>query len=354
MKIVYVTNDSFMYHCYAIIQVLQKKLDMKVFLLGKNENEEIKKWCSKFDAVFVKRTRYRNPFALFTVLNFLLRLKKLKADMVWFNTLSLYQVIIVKLLFKNFLVNIHDVDPHPENKDYHAKITLWLTHKLIKKQLCPVSRTQAVLFKKLHGIEPKVFRLPIINYYSEIGKCDETPINNDRIRFFFFGSIERYKGIETLLDAAEILEKKNINYSLKIYGRLKYNREVLSQRIKNIKNIIHEDNFIDYRDIHSIYSQNDVLILPYRQVTQCGPLLVGYNENIPAICNDLPGFREYLDDKNSGVLYNGTAEDLAEKMEYFIHNFAEVNRMKNYISSEIKNKFSMDALSGEYISNLKN
>jgi len=354
LKIVYVTHESFIDHSYTIVSGLRKMLDMFVFIQAKEENDEIKKWCEKFGAVFVKRTRYRNPFSLFTELSFLLKIKKLKADNVWFNTLTLYQILIVKFLLKDFLVNIHDVDPHPDSKDYHAKFTQWLTYKLLKKRLCVVSKTQASLFKVLHGFEPKVFRLPIINYYTETGRCDGKPVIDNKVKFFFFGSIEPYKGIETLLDAAEILEKKNIEYCINIYGKLKYNREILSEKIKNLKNIKHENKFIDYRDIHSIYSKNNVLVLPYKQVTQCGPLLIGYSEIVPSVCNDLLGFREYVDDGKSGFFYNGTAKDLANKIEFIILNFAVISEMKNYISSAIKNKLSIDALADEYISNLKN
>jgi glycosyltransferase involved in cell wall biosynthesis len=225
---------------------------------------------------------------------------------------------------------------------------------MLKARICTASRTQAELFKKIHGFEPKVFQLPVINYFTEAGKPEERAAGNDGVRFFFFGSVEPYKGIETLLEAAEILQNKNLKYKISIYGKLKYNREELAERITNIKNVFHSDKFINYREIHSIYINNDVLILPYRQVTQCGPLLIGYNELVTSICSDLPGFREYADDEKSAIFFNGSPVDLAEKIEYIIHNFEKINEMKTYIKSAVFSKFSMKALAEEYISNLKN
>lgn len=353
MKAVYLTHESFIDHSYTIVQELQKRIDMQVFLQAKEETEEIVQWCGKFNAEFIPRKRFRNPLSLIAEYRFFKRIKKINADIVWFNTLSLYQVIIAAFLFKKFLVMVHDVDPHPETKDYNSKITQWITYILLKKKICTASKTQAELFKKMHGFEPLVFQLPVINYFTEAGNPAERSLESNRVRFFFFGSVEPYKGLETLLEAAEILNGKNQDFSINIYGKIKYNHEEMDERIKNIKNIFHEDKFIDYKDIHSIYINNDILILPYRQVTQCGPLLIGYNELVPSICNDLPGFREYADDRKSALFFNGTADDLAGKMDYIIHNFAEVNKMKNYISSAVFARFSMRALADEYISNLK-
>jgi glycosyltransferase involved in cell wall biosynthesis len=353
LKVVYVTHESFIDHSYTIVQELQKKIDLVVFLQAKEETEEIKKWCGKFNAEFVPRKRFRNPLSLIAEYRFFKSIKKIKADNVWFNTLSLYQVIIAKLLFKKFLVMVHDVDPHPETKDYHSNITQWLTYNLLKKKICTASRTQADLFKQMHGFEPLVFQLPVINYFTEVGNPAENKRKNSAVRFFFFGSVEPYKGLETLLSAAELLQSNGIYFSINIYGKLKYNREELTERIKNIENIYHDDNFIDYKDIHSIYINNDILILPYKQVTQCGPLLIGYNELVPSICNDLAGFREYADEGKSALFFNGSADDLAEKMEYIIHNFEAAGIMKKYISDVIFSKFSIQTLAEEYILNLK-
>lgn len=354
MKIAYITHGSFIDHSYTVVSGLRNMLDLRVFIQAKEENEEINSWCKKFDAVFVKRTRYRNPFSFFAELGFLRRIKKLKPDVTWFNTLTLYQIPAALILFKNFLVNIHDVDSHPASRDYHAKLIKWLTYKLLKKRLCVVSRTQADLFKELHGIAPKVFQLPIINYYTEAGKCNEKPVTDNKVKFFFFGSIQPYKGIDILLKAAEILERKNIDCRINIYGKLKYNKEEISQKISKLSNVSHEDKYTDYKEVHSLYAKNDVLILPYTQVTQCGPLLIGYSENVPSICNDLPGFREYVDENKSGFFYDGTAEGLAEKMEYIVHNFQVIKEMEICITTEVKTRFSINALAEEYISNFKN
>ncbi|MEO6691040.1 MAG: glycosyltransferase, partial [Saprospiraceae bacterium] len=113
------------------------------------------------------------------------------------------------------------------------------------------------------------------------------------------------------------------------------------------------NEFIDYKEIHTLYSQNDVIVLPYKQVTQCGPLLIAYSENIPVICNRLEGFTEYVDDGSSGFLFDETAKSLSERMEMIIDNPSLIKDMNEYIRINSFQKFSIASLSQEYLYNLK-
>jgi len=354
MKIVYITNASFLDHGYTIIKELKKKIELPVFIQAKEQNEELQRWCTDLDAVFVKRKRFRNLFSIFSEISFLLSVKKLNPDRIWFNVMSFYQAIIAKFLLKNFIVIIHDVRYHYGNRDYYSFTAPKLNILLYKKRICTTSHSQASLLDKIYGAIPKIFQLPIINYYSEIGNPAEPLISDSKnIQFFFFGSIYRYKGIETLIEAAEILKSRGLEFNLSIFGSLKYNQQLLKTRIDKLGSVKLIDKYIDYKEVHQIFCQNDVLILPYRQVTQCGPLLIGYNELVPSICRDLPGFREYVDDGKSGFLFSGGAIELADKMELVIKNPALLKEMKKYIKTEIFKKYSIENLCKDYIKNLE-
>jgi len=354
LHIIYVTGESYIDHSYTIAKELQKHVKLDIYFFARNRSEETDGFLKKFNAKYVKRTRFRNVLSIFKELGFILRLRKAKADCVWFDTLTIYQVWLVKYLLKDFLVLVHDVEIHPETGDKHGKLSVRLTLEKYRRNICVASETQAAEFEKKTGIRPKVFQLPIIDYYKETGYpvVSETG-ERTGIRFFFFGSVEKYKGLETLLDAAEILNDKGLKYELNIYGKLKYDEERFLERIKVLNNVTLLNKFVDYKEIHKIYSANDVIVLPYKQVTQCGPLLIGYSENTPAIMNDLPGFREYTDDNLSGSIFDGTAAGLAEKMEMLIRNPEKIKEMSRYVSTEIQERFSMSSLAEKYINNFK-
>ncbi|MFI5144240.1 MAG: glycosyltransferase family 4 protein [Ignavibacteria bacterium] len=354
MKVIYVTYDSFLDHSYTIIKELRKNCELKVFMISRDLSDELAEWCKKTDAEFVKRKRFRNPLSMFDSIRLMRRIKK-TGGIVWFNTLSAYPGILARLMLKNFLVMVHDVEYHPDSKDYYSFISLWLAFKILKWKISVASNTQAAIFQSKYGIKPKVFQLPVIDYYKDAAESKNynQKSSGSMVKFFFFGSIEPYKGIEILLDAAEVLEKKNIDFKLNIYGKLKYSDSILSNRINNLKNVTLYNRYVDYKNVHTVYCENDILILPYKQVTQCGPLLIGYSEGVPSICNDLEGFREYVVEGRSGEFFNGTASNLAEKMEGFINNKRKITEMSEFIMSEIYNKFSMESLVNEYIENFK-
>jgi glycosyltransferase involved in cell wall biosynthesis len=352
LKIVYVTSESYIDHSFTIASELRKHTDLAVFLQGKEKSPEIENWCSKLSAIFIKRMRFRNPLSFFGELRFILRVKKLNADAVWFNTLTVYQLCFVKILIGRFLVTVHDVEIHPGGGG-HGNIALKMTLKFARRNVCVVSKTQAELFKSYYGFEPKVFQLPIIDYYREISDNSGEKEPSGKIRFFFFGSIEPYKGIEILLDAAEILEAEAIDFSLNIYGKIKYGGENLIKRLKSLKKVTLYGGFVNYNEVHKIYSQNDVLVLPYRQVTQCGPLLIGFDELVPVVCSDLDGFREYIEDGASGIIFSGTAQDLAGKMRLFIDNPGLMSEIRDNIKKSAYKKFLISNLRKSYLENLQ-
>jgi len=353
MKIVYITNESYLDHSYTVAKELGKIENLIVYMLAKEGNEEILKWCSKLNATFVKRKRYRNPFSFFAELKFIRSVKKHKADCVWFNTLNFYQLLLVKLFLKRFLVMVHDVEFHPELNDPFAAFSVKLTFALLKKKLCTASETQSSIYEKKYGFKPLVFQLPIIDYFSDISvpKAPEKR-SSDTLRFFFFGSIKRYKGIEMLIEAAEILESRKVKFEVNIYGKFRYEAGDLIGRLNKLRNVKLQNEFIRFDEISGIYSMNDIIILPYKHVTQCGPLLIGFNELVPSICSDLPGFREYVEEGKSGLIFDNSAQGLADKMMLLINNRKLTGKMKEFIKEETFRKYSMKNLLDRYIKNL--
>jgi glycosyltransferase involved in cell wall biosynthesis len=359
MKVLFVTTESLMDHSFTMICELRKHVEHDVIFTAKELSPENKDFCNTLNAKFVKRTRFKNPLSIFREIKLLRYIKKQNADLVWFNTLSLLQSILLKLFIKRPLINAHDIEFHPEESDYHGILAQKITVRFFKECIAVMSYSQAEIFETKYGFKPYILQLPVIDYYeasARYGQTEQKSIQPDfmhddktAIRFLFFGSILPYKGIERLIKAAGILEKKNLNFELNVYGKIKYNREKLLNKINEIKNINLKDEFIDYKEVYNVYQANDVIIIPYLHVSQCGPLLIGYNQNVPCITSDLPGFREYTDDGKSGLIFNNSAEGLAEKMEELINSPGKIKDMKNYISEKIKPRFAMPALADSYI-----
>lgn len=354
MKIVFITSESMLDHSYTMINELRKAAELDAYILAKSQTAELAEYCRRLGVNFVKRLSFSNPFSLLKEIKFFKKLKSHRADIVWFNRTTFYQTLIVRFFFRNFLINVHDVELHPEEKDYHGIITQKLIFAFFKKHIAVMSKTQQGIFEKKYGFKPYLLQLPVIDYYKEIADhIDPGAGEDNKVKFFFFGSVMPYKGIEKLLEAAEMLAAKYDDFSVGIYGKINYNRQELESRIRANSKITLDNRFIDYKDIATIFSANDVIIIPYIQVSQCGPLLIAYAQNVPVITSSLPGFREYVDDGQSGFMFSGTPEDLFLKMEQFILNRNLLNTMKDYISGEITKKFSMQSLAQSYLNEFR-
>jgi glycosyltransferase involved in cell wall biosynthesis len=359
MKVIFITTESLMDHSYTMITWLRKHIELDVIFIAREETEEIKHFCAALNAKFVKRVRYKNPLSIFKEIKLLRYIKNQKADLVWFNTLTLLQSVLLKFFIRSPLINAHDIEYHPGESDYHGIISQKITFRLFKYCIAVMSITQSSVFEKEYGFKPYVLPLPVIDYYEHVrGKLKPEPgketdgIATHRpnpVRFLFFGSILPYKGIEKLIEAAKILESRGLEFELNIHGKIRYDHEKIMEGIASLKNAKHENSFIDYRDVYSVYAANDVIVIPYIHVSQCGPLMIGYNQNLPCITSSQPGFREYVDDGRSGSIFDNTPESLALKMEEIINNTGSIVEMRNYIQTEIKSRFSMQTLTDIYI-----
>lgn len=326
---------------------------------SKTDTKELSDWCKMLNANFVKRTDYKNPLEIIRDFKLIRTLKKIKGDVILFNTMTLYQTLFAKCFLKNFLIIVHDVEYHPHSKDFYSLITLKLVYKLHLKRICTASKTQSELFKQKYGFYPKLLPFPVTEYFYDMSSDKNINLRKnytqrgEKVKFLFFGTIESYKGIENLLNAAKILYNKNIPFELKICGKINYNEEEIIKQCNEIPSITLSNKYIEYNNIHQLFCENDVLILPYKQVTQCGPLMIAYKEYMPVIVSELAGFREFVDEGCSGLFFDNTPKDLAEQMKVFIEDSQLIEKMKIYIKENIQKRFSIFNLSNDYINELK-
>src|SRR4030095_7246720 len=293
MKLIFVTSESMLDHSYTMIRELRNHVELTSYIIAKEKSEELKDFCRDLNSVFVQRYSFKNPLSMLKERKLFKELKNKNADLIWFDRTTFYQTLLLKNYLKNYLINIHDVDLHPEEKDKHGiwtqklifrseehtselqshrdlhsfptrrssdlllknylknylinihdvdlhpeekdKHGIW-TQKLIFKRhrnrIAVMSRTQAAIFEKLYGIKPFLLQLPIIDYYGVVTPLPKRePKPGDKVKFFFFGSVLPYKGLENLIEAAGILSSKGAEFELNIYGKLKYNEAEFTERI---------------------------------------------------------------------------------------------------------------------------
>lgn len=152
------------------------------------------------------------------------------------------------------------------------------------------------------------------SYKNELSIANNLSDSED-INFIFFGRIEKYKGIEVLLNAYLQLEKKFDNVKLSVWGS--GNIREYTNIIDNIRNIDLQNRFIEDKEIAMLFSRpNSVLVLPYLDATQSGVAPIAIDFMLPIIATDSGGLREQLNDGKIGLFVEANnVEALLNAME---------------------------------------
>jgi glycosyltransferase involved in cell wall biosynthesis len=121
----------------------------------------------------------------------------------------------------------------------------------------------------------------------------------------FFGYIREYKGVDVLLDAWPAVAQARPNARLVVAGdpvQLDQTRRDALQAAATRLGVIHRFAYVPFADVTRYFAAADVLILPYRHVSQSGVLFLALALNLPVVATRVGALPEVLRDGESGLL----------------------------------------------------
>lgn len=152
----------------------------------------------------------------------------------------------------------------------------------------------------------------------------ELKIKDEELIILFFGFIRKYKGLDILLDAMQIIKNEKVNnkpIKLLIAGEFYDDRKLYDEQIERLgikNNLILHTDFIPDNEVRNYFCAADVVIQPYRNATQSGVIPVAYHYEVPMIVTNVGGLPKMVPDNKVGLVAEPTAASLAEKiLEYF-------------------------------------
>ncbi|MDW8307017.1 MAG: glycosyltransferase family 4 protein, partial [Leptospiraceae bacterium] len=137
------------------------------------------------------------------------------------------------------------------------------------------------------------------NLFSE--KFIHQGFNLEReLRLLFFGRILNYKGIDVLIRAYDLMVKKGMNVELTVAGEGRIEdwilREIKRLNINLINRWITEDELLE------ILKGTDIVVAPYKEASQSGPVSIATALGIPVIATKVGGLVEQVLDGINGIL----------------------------------------------------
>ncbi len=228
----------------------------------------------------------------------------------------------INRLFRKEKVCVVNHDPIPHSGDKGTLLlNLFGMQSLYRSADCIVLHSEKFLdfVKMQYGKEKQVQYVPLGPQNVKGRGVPKLNYNPDDINFLFFGRIEKYKGIEVLLKAYQKTKEQYSNTSLSIVGNGDFSSySSLAAKLKDctvVNQWIADEEVGDY-----FLGNNLVLVLPYLDATQSGPVLIAYQYGIPAIVSDTGGLKAQVNEKTGLLVEAGNVDSLAEAMLKVCHN----------------------------------
>lgn len=170
-------------------------------------------------------------------------------------------------------------------------------------------------------------------------------MGENKITFAVVGPVIEIKAQDIYIDAIKQLSNDEMDktrfYIIGFYDNGEYASRIIEEA-KSLENIVITGN-LTREEMDNIYSEIDIVVCPSREETMSIVLTESMMYGKPCIGSDNTGMADYIDDGVNGfVCRTEDAEDLCEKMRYFIHNPERINEMGQEARKVYEEYFTMD------------
>ena len=175
----------------------------------------------------------------------------------------------------------------------------------------------------------------------------QKPNITDGVRLLFFGRIDSYKGLDLLINSLEELYARgNKNIYLSICGKGPHWQEC-EGLIKSKSQYNLNVRFIENNEIPDIMMSHHFLVLPYRDATQSGPIMIAAKCGLHIIAPDFDCFTSIYNRRNSGLFYQ--PGNIGEALENLLGlNEQDYSEMVN-AAATVGDDYSEDKIGMNYI-----
>ena len=160
------------------------------------------------------------------------------------------------------------------------------------------------------------------------------PVNKKTL--LFFGTVRKYKGIDTILHSMSLLDA---DFHLVIAGDSPsgfeyYKRKIRDLEIENKVTLIARN--LNENEIPYIFYSADVLLMPFEEAVSKDIISKVFSFELPVIATDVSNFREVFEEKKFGLIIEKSETELL------------IDAIKNYYSADLATVFRKNLNSLRY------
>jgi glycosyltransferase involved in cell wall biosynthesis len=141
------------------------------------------------------------------------------------------------------------------------------------------------------------------------------PIQEGALHVLAFGRMEKYKGLETLCVAAELLWERRADIRLMVIGGGP-ELDRLEGRLRNIPSVTVENGFAPAARLVRAFRDVDCVVMPYLSASQSGILTSAFGNQRFVVASRVGGLQDVLEEGVNGLfVLPGDAVNLADTLE---------------------------------------
>jgi glycosyltransferase involved in cell wall biosynthesis len=241
--------------------------------------------------------------------------RRLQPDVIHFhctNPISLVYLTLLRLLRIPLVATAHVVTPHetiPFQDAVYQRI-----HRTSHLNIAHSNEDRKRLLEEF-GVDPgRVVVIPHGEYGFFDNGGDVLDQETARRGFglhprdevaLFFGYIREYKGLDVLLEAWPAVKDRRPEARLLVAGdpvRLEPARRDELESSAQRLGVVHRFEYIPFADVSRYFHASDVMVMPYRHISQSGVLFLALALGVPVVATNVGVLPEILRDGDSALL----------------------------------------------------
>jgi glycosyltransferase involved in cell wall biosynthesis len=298
-----------------------------------------------FEVVFYKSIR-KNARMLFHILRVIW---KQRPDILHIQSNGhrlFYWVFFLKPRRTRLVNTIHDPEKHVGDELSNAiddtRVKYW-SRIFIDKFIVHGTYLKDQLARSYHIDNSRIVVIPH-GHFAIYHKFQKFKANEDANTILFFGRIWQYKGLDILIEAANLLIEENPNLKFIIAG-VGEELEGYQQKIKFKDNFFFDNRRIPIEEVGSFFEKAAIVVLPYREATQSGVIPLAYAYSKPVVATRVGSLPEVVIHNHTGILVEpDSVSSLAQGIRSLINDTENRKKMGQNANRYARKELSWDLI----------
>lgn len=270
--------------------------------------------------------------------------------------LELFLVKIIQKQGTKVIYTVHDLFPL-DGADARERRRLSAAYRQVDALICHTQTSKKRLVNELRIDPAKIWHIPHgpLSPAQNIGDSDDesaipqaedvTGVGCDTPTVLLFGVLRPYKGYDFLLRAWSQVRNQLDDARLVIVGsanqQVKEEIENLVQEEGIDKSVSRTYRYVSDAELHAVIDAADVLVYPYRNITQSGALFTGMEAGKAIAATDVGGLGETIRDGETGRLVEfGECDQLAMALTELLTDPERCRRLGTAAREDLRTRFS--------------